>query len=200
MRSKDLDNWLSEVEAEAEVIGPESGVGTATAEAVTDSPVPEPIQPEAPRETLSDLWSPDDSGTTVTASDVAGLLLDRQQIGHDQANQARTVARQASGKTLAEVLIEMGVDEGHVQQAVADQSHMPLERFEPDGVDKAALDRLGNEYCKANGVIPIRMAGARIIVGVTDPRRLFVLDEVRRKLGRPVKVVLVTSGDLRAAV
>jgi len=116
------------------------------------------------------------------------------------ANQARTVLKQAPGKRLADVLIDMGVDEVAVQTVVAQTAGMPFQRIAGDDVDERLIQKLGPEYCKTNGIVPIRDTGTRIIVGVVDPRRVFVIDELRMRFNKPVKIVLVTAGDIRRIV
>lgn len=131
-------------------------------------------------------------------NDVGDWLLAEGVVDSAQVTQARKVQKQTPGKRLGDVLIGMGVDEAAVQRASAELSGLPFERVDPQGIDEKYLSRLGVEYCKANGIVPLRESGTRIVVGVVQPQNLFMLDEVRQKLGRPVKVVMVTAGDVAA--
>jgi type IV pilus assembly protein PilB len=134
------------------------------------------------------------------SGDLGERLLRARAIDASTLDQARRVQKQTPGLALSQILIDMGVDEAVVQQQVAALAGLPFERVEPDGVDELLLNRIGLEFCKRKQVIPLRTSGARVLVGVTDPQRLFMLDEVRAKLGRPVKVVLVTAADIAAVI
>jgi type IV pilus assembly protein PilB len=187
MRKQDLDKWMG-ADEEALMAGEPQSSG------VTDLDVPPARRPAAPAPStgsapatdeggLSDLWSPE--SPAAVAESLAQMLERQGVITAAQMTQAVNLQKQTPGKSQADILIEMGVDEAAVQEAV----------------DERFYHRLGPEYCKANGVLPLRESGSRIVVGVTDPRRLFTLDDVRRKLNnRPLKVVLVTTGDIKAVI
>src|SRR5690606_40028073 len=105
-----------------------------------------------------------------------------------QPASARRVTKQTPGKSMGAILIEMGTDEGGVRQAVAEIARLPLGRVDPTGVDsfdRKSLRKLGADYCKTNLVLPIRREGSRLVVGTTNPDDVFLLDDVKRKLGVP---------------
>lgn len=133
-------------------------------------------------------------------ADVGSFLLRESVIDAAQLTQARKVQKQTPGKTLGAILMEMGVDEAAVQRAAAELVGLPFERITPQDIDERFLHKLGQDYCKAHGVVALREIGTRVVVGVVDPHNLFMLDEVRRKLHRTIKVVLVTAGDVAAAL
>ncbi|MEX2671878.1 MAG: ATPase, T2SS/T4P/T4SS family [Phycisphaeraceae bacterium] len=179
MRKQDLNNWLESIDVESL-----DEVGAARGDEGNGG--------------LADLWQPEEPAAAT--ADVADQLLNAGVINREAVTQARNLLKQAPGARMADVLVDMGVDEEKVQQIVAQLANVPFERVDPKDVDEKHLHRLGVDYCKVNGVVAIREAGARVVVGVTDPRRLFMLDEVRRKLNRSIKVVLVTAADVRAVV
>ena len=117
---------------------------------------------------------------------------------------AQRVLKQTPGRHLSEILIEMGVDEAAVQEVVASESRLPFARAEiddSDSFDAKLLNRLGPEYCKENLVLPLRKEGSRLLIGTASPDDVFLLDDVKRRLGvTSVKHVLVTAGDIRGIV
>ncbi|MCI0364334.1 MAG: Flp pilus assembly complex ATPase component TadA, partial [Phycisphaerales bacterium] len=153
---------------------------------------------------LTPLYSPDASSGDGQTDDLGKLLLARSAVNEEQLATAERVLKQTPGKRLAAVLIEMGVDEIAVQEAVAEISRLHFERIDPkatDAYDLKALHKLGSEYCKTNLVMPLRREGSRMVVGTTSPDDVFVLDDVKRRLGVPsVKHVLVAAMDIRAAI
>jgi len=161
-----------------------------------DKPAPHDADPDL----AADLAVDDPPTPAAARADVGDRLLQRGVIGEAQLAQARNVQRQTPGKRIGDILLDLGVDEAAVQNAAADLAGLPFERVEPEQANAQYLNRLGLDYCKANGVLPLRESGRRIVLGVTDPQRLFMLDDVRRRLGRPIKVVLVTVADIAAVV
>ena len=160
-----------------------------------DGPADGPVDVPAD---LAELWSPHE--VAEAQMDVGDRLVEQGVMTASQLHEARLAHKQSPGNRLAAVLIDRGVDEAAVQQALADGAGLPFQRVDPEMVDERLLNRLGTDYCKENNVIPVHETGSRVIVGVTDVERLFLLDEVRRKLGRPTKVVIVTASDIRAVL
>ena len=149
--------------------------------------------------------SPSKSSTqTSKGEDVGETLLERGTINAEQLATAQRVMKQTPGKRMPTILIEMGVDEVAVQQVVAEISRLPFERINSeaaDSYDTKGLNKLGAEYCKENLVLPIRREGSRLVVGTASPDDVFVLDDVKRRLGvAAIKHVLVTAYDIRGVI
>jgi len=194
--------------AAAESTGGAGAIESTAADAVADSgaadrddapPVAEsPATPapraadDAPPELAEDDGAPADDASGP-ADDVGEWLMAEGVVDAAQLTQARKVQKQTPGRRLGDILIDMGVDEAAVQRANAELAGLPFERIDPQSVSERYLHKLGLEYCKNNGIVPLRESGTRIVVGVVEPQNLFMLDEVRQKLGRPVKVVMVTA-------
>jgi type IV pilus assembly protein PilB len=174
-------------------------------------------------ETLSTLYQPDADDGQASPSDLGQFLVDRNAINAQQLTNAQQVLKQAPGRRLVEILVEQGADEGQVQAGVAEFAGVPFERIDlraglDGGFDGTLLQRLSPEFCKENLVIPLRVeqssmslaAGAegmsairngRVVIGVTRPDDVFLLDEIRRRLDITIiRVVVVTPSDVNAAL
>jgi type IV pilus assembly protein PilB len=154
---------------------------------------------------FADAYQPDDEATVrYSDSDFNRLLLERKIATSEQVASAERVARQTPGKTAAQSLIEMGVDEVAVQEVVALIYHLPFERVDCDATDPydtKLFRRLGAEYCKMNLVLPLRREGNRVVVGTTNPDDVFLLDDVKRRLNvNSVKHVLIAGYDVRGVI
>ena len=168
-----------------------------------------PAQPDqrpetaASNESLSSLYVPEED-SSEDQTDFGERLIKRGIVDLEQLDTARRMLRQAPGKTIAAVLMEMGADEHAIQEVVAECCRLPFERIEPDradAFDARALKRLGAEYCKVNAVLPLRHEGSRLVVGTASPDDVFRLDHVKRKLKvASIKHVLVAAGDIRNIV
>jgi len=186
------------------------------ADAVDMTPDPPPPSPPAdgngeddpeagpPDEALSVIFSPDDPETTKRQVDLGLILQQRGVITPEQLATAERVMKQTPGKRLSQVLIETGVDEVAVQQIIAEAARLPFERIDcddSDAYDLRALHRLTPDYCKTKLVMPLRHEGSRLVVGTANPDDVFLLDDVKRRLGvRSVKHVLVTGYDIRGVI
>jgi type IV pilus assembly protein PilB len=149
---------------------------------------------------LSQLWSPQAAPADSARRDLIDILLADGDINAEQATTARSLQSKHAGKPAADVLIDMKVDEPAVQQAVARLNRLPFERVEANDVDHKYLGRLGAEFCLANGVLPLGNVGGRLLLGVTQPDHLIIVDEVRHKLGVAVKLVVVCRHDIATIV
>ncbi|MFW6060952.1 MAG: GspE/PulE family protein [Phycisphaeraceae bacterium] len=151
---------------------------------------------------LSELWTPDqDVDESAGAHDLGQALLDAGVITRAQLANARNVEQKSPGKDIGDIVHEMGADEPALQRVVAQLAGMSFEHIEPNQVDALKeIHRLGLDFCERNGVLPLRAAGQRVILGVTHPDRLLVIDEVRHKLGRGVKPVVICRGELAAFI
>ncbi len=152
--------------------------------------------------TLLAMYQPE--AAVATQADIGESLLQSGAIKPDLLTTARRVQKQSPGKAISEVLIEMGVDETEVQQAVALLCGMPFERIDFDddhAVDSRAFRRLGVEFCKEHLVMPLRREGSRLVVGTTRAHDVFLLDEVARRCHvQSIKPVLVTGYDIRGVI
>ncbi len=152
-------------------------------------------------ESLSDLWAPEqEKGTSASVAytnDLGQSLLNAGIINAEQLSSARAVKEKSPGKSLADIFYEMNVDEAGLQKAVARISGLPFEHIEMSGLDADKyIDRLGLDFCSEHGVIPLRMSGSRLVLGVVNPDNLIIIDEVRHKLSLPLKTVVVCSSDI----
>lgn len=161
-----------------------------------------PQSPAGAMESLSDLWVPEEELAPVPAGGgVLGTALQEAgAITAQQLDTAQSIANRTPGKTLAEIFFDMGVDETAIQATQAAISGLAFRRFGPSDVDSTFLNRLTHEYCKDNGVMPLQKVGHRLILGVTRPDNLIIIDEVRHRLGVAIKPVVICRGDIDTTI
>ncbi len=151
---------------------------------------------------MTDLYSPEDEPAADDSRGLGDLLVSRGVVKRERLTSAEQVIRQSPGRRLADVLVEQGVDEAEVQRAIAELARVPFERIDLDrGLDGGLLQRLGGEFCKQHLVVPLRTEGTRVVIGATRSDDVFLLDEIRARLGvHAVKLVIVTAFEVRAAL
>jgi type IV pilus assembly protein PilB len=172
----------------------------SSAAAASSIAVAEPPAPGAPASSEAASGGP----STLDPHGLGGILLGRNAVTEEQVASAERVVKQTPGKVIAEVLIEMGIDEIAVQQAVAEVNRLPFERIDSqkqDAYDQKSMHRLGLDFCRTNLLLPLRREGSRLVVATASPDDVFILDDVKRRLGVPsIKHVLVAAYDIRGVV
>jgi len=158
------------------------------------------LKPRILDDSLSDLWSPDDDENVVAPlSDLGQVLHQGGAITEEQLVSAKTIIARSPNRRVADIYHEMGIESIAIQKAVARIATMDFERAKSaDDIDMRFVTRLTAEFCKNNGVLPLRQAGNRVIVGVVDPDNLLIVDEIRHKLGMPVKPVVICPQELES--
>src|SRR5687768_6235996 len=142
-------------------------------------------------EAIVPLWQPTAS---VARKSVEQLLLERGQITENHLVQARQLAAQTPGKSLAQLLLQMSAaSEAQILAAQAETLGMAFEQPDKTQVDAQAYELLTPEYIRKQLVIPLRFDGKALVVGMSDPTNVFLIDDVRRRTKRDVRAVVTTA-------
>ncbi|MAD78825.1 MAG: hypothetical protein CMJ51_05585 [Planctomycetaceae bacterium] len=162
------------------------------------------VRPTRPDDALRDLYVPEDGDDGADGNgprDLALILHQSGAIDAERLETARRLAQQSPDRSMSAILIELGVSEPVVQAAVAEESRIPFLRVDMDSVDQVNLKRLGAEFCRERLVVPLRSEGSRTMVGTTVPDDVFLLDDVKRRLGvSVVRHVLVSVEEIEATI
>jgi type IV pilus assembly protein PilB len=171
----------------------------------TAAPAPEP-EPATPRGDLSIVFELDPAESSAGGSGLGELVITRGAVTREQLGAAEQILKQTPSRSLADLLLEQGAEEEPLQRCVAEHAGLPFERVDLEkgldgGFDGRMLQRLTPDFCKQHGVLPLRSEGSRAVIGSVRPDSVFVLDEIRQRLGvAGVKLVLVTWFDIRGAL
>lgn len=155
---------------------------------------------------MLEIYRPDGDSDEDLSSEISEMLIEHEAITREQLTTAEQVMKQSPGSKLIETLIEQGADQEAVQRVVANNAGIGFERVDLElgldgGFDGKLLQRLGIDFCHVHQVLPLRTEGTRVVVGSINPSDVFTIDEIRTRLHVPsVKVVLITPGDVRAAL
>ncbi len=153
---------------------------------------------------LAPVFKPGDDANAVRG-ELSEVLLARGAITQQQLALAQQTIKQSPDRRLAEALLEQGADEVAIQKATADCAGIAFERIDykkgvDGGFDGKNAQRLTPEFCKDHMVMPLRQEGSRLVVAATRADDVFLLDDIRQRLGMPIKLVLTTSGDIKGAL
>jgi type IV pilus assembly protein PilB len=140
---------------------------------------------------FAELWRPD--GDAGGPRGPERVLLDGGHITPAQLELACQRQRENPRLTVLESLIESAaIDETLALQAVAAYHKLPFMRLAAADVDPEILAILPVDYLKTKLAIPIRQDDDAIVVGISDPADIFLIDDLRHRL-RGVAIRLVVS-------
>ncbi|MAJ47141.1 MAG: hypothetical protein CBC35_07745 [Planctomycetes bacterium TMED75] len=154
-----------------------------------------------PGDALSELWTPEEH--RESEGDLTSMALDRGFATSEQVESARRMESQSAGRSMRALLVDAGAEEIGIQSITAELSGLLFERIqhETGGFDSELLLKLGVDYCRERSAMPLRREGSRIVVGTTEPDDLFLLEDIKRRLGVAVlKHVIVTSTDIMEVI
>jgi len=134
---------------------------------------------------IRDIYSPQDE---EKGRELGEMMLAKGIVTAERLTVAQQVIKQSPGRRLSDVLVEQGADEVAIQTLVAEMAGVPFERIDLEkalegGFDGKLLQRLTPEFCKQHMVIPLRTDGNRVVIGATQCDDVYMIDEVRQRLG-----------------
>ncbi len=155
---------------------------------------------EEPADDLQSLWQP--ATAAAARKSVEQLLIQRGHLTPEQLDQAKGMQAKTPGKSVVQTLLTMNVSsEEQILSALAETLGIPFEKPEKAEVDEQAFGLLAPEYMRKVLIVPLRFdANKSLVVGMTDPNNVFLIDELRRKTKCDVKVVVITAADLNRVV
>ena len=184
----------SDAASEAELLGSPEAQVTAVLDG-GDLALPAAASSEADlRDGGDELWAPKRSAQRKT---ITQILVERGHLTEEQLAEARRVQAQTPSKTITQILLGMNsATEPHILSAMAETMGLPFEVPDRALVDESVFGLLPNDYMRKNQVLALRSENGTIILGMVDPANVFLVDELKRRMRKPVRVVVVTSGDV----
>jgi type IV pilus assembly protein PilB len=117
---------------------------------------------------------------------IGEILVRKNILTEEQVRQA--LSQNFTGKKFGQVLLDMNlITEDQLVEGLAEQ--LDVEFFPSDRIllaDDEALAKLGEDFARANLVIPITIEDGQLVVAMVDTDNLAVLDGVRKSVDMPV--------------
>mgnify|MGYP001205535224 CR=1 FL=1 len=133
----------------------------------------------------------------AASDDIGTVLIDKGFIDRELLENARRVLLQSPGRPLHRIIVDLGGDPVLVMQTVAELHGLERMLVKVDQVDTKLVERLGSEYCREHLVLPIRAEKHRVLVGTAEPDAIFLLDEIKGRLGaHSIRHVLVDGSNI----
>jgi len=203
MSKFDLDNMLSELGVDPSNQPPQDA--SVDAAAAPPSPSEHAPAPSEGADPFTSIYQPGDDERAGAPKDLERALVASGAVAQEQMTVALNVLRQSPGHRLVDVLVDQGADEHAMQRIVAEQAGLPYLQIDRDNtdseVDRSLIEKLGAPFCKEHQVLPLRIEDGRLLVGATRPDDVFILDDVRRRLGvNALRMVVIARADITATL
>ncbi|MCD4823565.1 MAG: GspE/PulE family protein [Phycisphaerae bacterium] len=145
------------------------------------------------------LWQPSPDQTARRGPE--GLLLAKGVITAELLDEAR--AKQADDPRISvlEALVKNGaIDEMLALQTTAEYFKLPFRRITEQDVNPDVLDILPMDYLRAKSVLPLDKHQNSVVMAISNPEDIFLLDDFRRRLNMSVKLVVSPPADIQKAI
>jgi type IV pilus assembly protein PilB len=121
-------------------------------------------------------------------------LIDKKAL--DKALEIQSIEK----KKIGEILIEMGVaDDVVIAKALSTQLKIPLVRLAQTEIPEEIISLVPYDLAQKHFIIPIKKTEKGLLVAMTNPLDLSVLDDLRIVTRMPVQAVIATKTDLLEA-
>jgi hypothetical protein len=128
------------------------------------------------------------------------ILLAGKVVDRDQLARARNFAT-AVGLDLRDALLQqkLGTPET-VMLAYAESLGLPYVDLVETGLDPALVTKVPAQLCRARSCVPVMSDGAQLLMASPHPLNPEVEEELRLRLGMPVRSVLCTAAQVNEAL
>jgi len=141
------------------------------------------------------LWSPE-AGAKRQGPE--RLLLEAGQVTIEQIELAETRRKEHPRMSVLDVLVQDKIiDANQALQTVAMYFKLPFLRVAAADVDERTLALLPMDYCKTKKVLPLRKSEHGVVVALSDPADIFLIDDIKRRIDGPIKLAVAPPGDIQ---
>ena len=137
---------------------------------------------------------------TTTRRQVGQILLANGLLTQEQID--RAIAEQTARnhrQLLGEILVEMGfVNEDQVLEALAEAYCVPYAKLAPRLADAKVIELIPREFLEKHAILPLFKVRNVLIVAVSEPSNVFLIEEIGRITRCTVQVVVASASDVRA--
>ncbi len=174
-----------------------------TEPAVSNGPAPHESEPALSAQDqqveFAELWRPDEADTTPSGPHQ--WLLEHHLVTPGQIEQARQRQAAKPGLSILDALVQINAtDRVTALKAVAEYFNLPFMRVAAEDIDNEVFTMLPAEYLKSKLVIPISRQNGQILVGIAEPADIFLIDDIKRRLGQSIQLTVTPADDILCAI
>lgn len=128
------------------------------------------------------------------------LLKEMGLVTEFEIQEALQVQRERGG-SLGEILMEMGVvDEKDVLFALAIQAGMEMVDLDEMEIPDDVIETVDKTVVETYRIVPIEADDSKVVVAISDPANIGILDDLRFMLDREVEAVVATEDSIERAI
>ncbi len=139
-------------------------------------------------------------GVSVAAKNIGELMVRENLINIDQLEQAKKEQKTNGGK-LGAALMRLGyIDEKKYSEFLSKQYSVPFIDLNTFDVDRKAIEMLSRKVCEKHAVIPLSVAGNTLVVAMSDPSNIFVLDDLTFLTKSKIQPLVAPESQIRKSI
>ncbi|MCC7460607.1 MAG: type IV-A pilus assembly ATPase PilB [Proteobacteria bacterium] len=131
---------------------------------------------------------------------IGELLVRSNLISSQQLQKAQEETRK-NGKRLGFNLTKLGyIKEEDLAEFLSKQYGVPSINLEDFDIEQSIIDLVPKEVADKHQVIPVNKSGASLIVAMSDPSNIYVIDDLKFLTGYNIEVVVASETAIREAI
>ena len=131
---------------------------------------------------------------------IGELLVQKNRISASQLRQARERARRSGGRVGDEIAKLGYLEQAELTDFVAKQYGLPAIDLGEFEIDRDIVRLIPEDVARKHCVIAINRAGSTLVLAITDPSNLVVIDEIKFLTGYNVEMVIASESGIRGAI
>ena len=148
---------------------------------------------------FAELWRPDEAHTTPAGPQM--WLLEHHLVTPVQIEKARQLQTAKAGLSILDALVQINaIDRITALKAVAGYFNLPFMHVAAEDIDGEVFAMLPVDYLKSKLVIPTARQDGQILVGIADPADIFLIDDIKRRLGGGIRLAVMPPEDILRAI
>jgi type IV pilus assembly protein PilB len=144
----------------------------------------------------------DGGAATMSRTRMGDLLVERGVLTQGQLEECLALQRNSPGERLGQILLRKGyAKEDDVMSSLAEEYGLEFVRVSQMEIPRRVQELLPPDFCRRHKVLVIAEdeEHGSVTVATPDPANVFLLDEVRRRLGRRVRLAVTTLTEINKA-
>jgi len=131
------------------------------------------------------------------------LLVERGRVTRAQLDECLALQKSSPGERLGQIIVRKGyAKEDDIMACLAEEYGLEFVRVSQMEIPQRVQEILPPDFCRQHRVLVIDADSEHgaVTVATPDPANVFMLDEVRRRLGRRVKLAVTTQPEISKAL
>ncbi len=136
----------------------------------------------------------------MVASRLGEILLREKMISSTQLEECLAAAKKDNARLMDKIVQSGAIDEASLIQFLSKHYKMTIMDLANFEIGADILKLLPGPMCVKNGIVPVGQRGTTLVIAVSDPTNIQVLDDVRFQTGLRVEQVLAFPSGIRGIV